>query len=143
MIVLGGWVLRCAGLALAWACLKLYLRALALGLDPVHLLWLPAVGGVVGLFKSQRVMRPRLQENIEWLRPRGAVPAWRVFPPPLLLLIACMIALVMVLKALAHGHALALAVLGTLDFAVATALLLSVGVHGPLLARSVLQPRQP
>lgn len=143
MIMLGGWVLRLASLILAWACLRLYVRALDLGLDPLHLLWLPAVGWAVGLFKSKRVMRPRLRENVDWLRSRDLVPAWRVFPPLLLLLIACMVAMMAGLKALAQGHAFALAVLGTLDFAVATALLLSAGVHGPLLARAALQPRQP
>lgn len=143
MITLGGWLLRLASLILAWACVRLYLRALDQGLDPVHLLWLPAAGWLVGLFKSQRVMRPRLRENVDWLRSRASVPAWRVFPPLLLLLIACMIAMMAVLKALAQGHAFALAVLGTLDFAVANALLLSAGVHGPLLARAALQPRRP
>lgn len=143
MIVLGGWALRLASLILAWACLRLYLRALALGLDPLHLLWLPAAGWVVGLFKSQRVMRPRLQENVDWLRARETVPAWRLFPPALLLLIACMIAMMAILKALAQSHAFALAILGTLDLAVATALLLSAGVHGPLLARAALQARRP
>ena len=141
MIVLGGWVLRLSSLVLAWACLRLFLRALAQGLDPLHLLWMPVAGWIVGLFKSRRVMRPRLRENVAWLQSRAAVPGWRVFPPMLLLLIACMVATMAGLKALAEGHAFALAVLGTLDFAVAVALAASAHEHGPMLGK-VAQPSE-
>ena len=81
------------------------------------------------------------RENVAWLQSRAAVPGWRVFPPMLLLLIACMVATMAGLKALAEGHAFAQAVLGTLDCAVAVALAASAHEHGPMLGK-VAQPSE-
>lgn len=138
MVLLGGWLLRFAGLSLVLASFRLCQRALDLGLDPLHLLWLGPAGVALGVFKARRVMRPRLLENVAWLRGQRAVPAWRLFAPSLLLLIACMVALMTCLKLLARGHAPSLAALGTMDLAVATSLLLSARVHGSLLGRNSL-----
>jgi hypothetical protein len=135
LILAGGWTLRLAALTLAVGALRLFHRSLELGLDPLHLAWLAPLSAALGVFKARGVMRPRLLENIAWLRERRGLPAWRVFPPLLLLFIACMVALVALLRGLAAEHALGLALLGGLELAVATALALSAGLHGPHFAR--------
>lgn len=132
MIRAGRWVLVLAGLMLLAAALRLGARALALGLAPSNVAWLAPAAVLLGLFKARRLMGPRLAENAAWLRGRDRVPAWRVFPPRLLLLIACMVAGMAGLKALARGRPLPLAVLGSLDLAVGVALLrAAVGVGRP------------
>ena len=139
MVLLGGWLLRLAGLSLVLASFRLGERALDQELDPMHLLWLGPAGAALGVFKAHRVMRPRLLENVAWLRGQNLVPAWRLFAPSLLLLIACMVVLMTCLKLLARGHAPSLAALGTMDLAVATSLLLSAHVHGSITGKTRLK----
>ena len=142
MVLLGGWLLRLAGLSLVLASFRLCQRALDLGFNPMHLLWLGPAGVALGVFKARRVMRPRLLENVAWLHQQMSVPAWRLFAPSLLLLIACMVALMTGLKLLARGHAPSLAALGTMDLAVATSLLLSSRVHGRILGKTKWNPEK-
>ena len=48
MVLLGGWLLRLAGLSLVLASFRLGQRALDQGLDPMHLLWLGPAGAALG-----------------------------------------------------------------------------------------------
>jgi len=135
LVVAGGLVLRAAALVLLLASLRLFRRAVELGLDPLHLPWLGLLAVLTGLFKGRRVMRPVLAANVAWLRARDVVPAWRLFPAWLLALITTMVTLAALLKHLAAGHAPGLALMGSLDLAVATALVLAAPAHGPAWPR--------
>ncbi|MDP2361197.1 MAG: hypothetical protein Q8O14_10680 [bacterium] len=129
LIVAGGWVLRLASLILLLVAWRLFSRAFGLGLGAGHFAWLLPLGLALGVFKARRVMRRILAANVAWLRGRERVPAWRVYQPRLLALIATMIALSSWLKLLAAESPWGLAALGGLDLAVGTALGLSAGLH--------------
>lgn len=134
-VLVGLWVLRGAALLLGWAALRHARHALELGLPETQLLWLAPLGLGLGWFKARRVMDRPLAANEAWLRARPRVPAWRVFPPWLLALIACMVGLSLWLKQVLANHAWGLAGLGTLDLAVAAALLLAAAGRRAPLAR--------
>ncbi len=125
LAVAGGWVLRVAGVMLVLVALRLARRAHELGVEPEHAAWLAPLALVVGWFKARRVMGPLLERNVDDLSARERVPAWRLYPPRLMVFIVMMVVLSALAKRLAAGCGMGLATLSALDLAVGTALLLA------------------
>lgn len=119
------WTLRVAGAMLLLAALRLARRAHELGVDGEHAYWLAPLAVLAGGYKSHRLMIPLLKRDATWLRSQAQVPAWRIYPPRLMLLIALMIAFSAAAKRLSMDWGWGLATMGTLDLAVGSALLLT------------------
>ena len=110
-------------LSLVYACVRLFLRALDVGMSTIHLYWLIPVGILAGAFKARMVMRKRMRANIARLSTStGKLWPWQIYPPQLLAFIITMVILMNILRRVFADNGLGLGCLGGVDLAVAVAL---------------------
>lgn len=126
MLILAQAILVIGAISLVPASIKLFHRALDLGM-PVWGLWiiLP-VSLAAGVGKALFVMRRRMVANIKRLRAAtGKLWPWQIYPPQLLAFIASMVIMMNVSKRLLAENSWGLGILGGVDAGVAAALVIA------------------
>lgn len=133
ILVLAQVILLVGGVSLVPASLKLFRRALDLGLPAWWLGVIVPLAAIAGWAKARFVMRKRMVLNVQRLRAAtGRLWPWHVYPPQLLAFILTMVVLMAVLKRVLAENAMGLGILGGVDVAVAVALLVASSVYrGP------------
>ncbi len=133
ILVLAQTILLLGALSLVPASIKLFNRALDLGLPGWWLGVIVPLAAIAGWAKARFVMRKRMVQNVQRLRAAtGRLWPWHVYPPQLLAFIVTMVVLMAVLKRVLADNAMGLGILGGVDVAVAVALLVASSVYrGP------------
>ena len=91
-----------------------------------HLGWILPLAVLAGAAKARFVMRRRMRLNIERLAAApGNLWPWQIYPAPLLVFILTMVVMMITMKKVFADNALALGMLGGVDFGVAVALLVA------------------
>ena len=123
MLVLAQMILVAGAISLVPASIKLFHRALDLGLPSWSLWVVIPVAIALGVGKALFVMRKRMRQNITRIRSvTGKLWPWQIYPPQLLAFIVSMVVLMAVMKRVLAENALGLGILGGVDVAVAAAL---------------------
>jgi hypothetical protein len=126
MLILAQSILVIGAISLIPASLRLFNRALDLGMPSWYLYLIIPVGLILGVGKALFVMRKRMQKNIMRLRSAtGKLWPWQIYPPQLLAFIATMIISMNILRRVFWDSAMGLGVLGGVDTAVAGALIIA------------------
>ena len=126
MLIMARWILIVGAVSLVSGGTRLIRRALEGDMSAGHLGWILPLAVLLGAGKARFVMRRRMRLNIERLTATtGKLWPWQIYPTPLLAFILTMVVLMIVLKKVFVGNAMALGMLGGVDFAVATALLVA------------------
>jgi len=133
ILVLAQAILLIGSVSLVPASIKLFRRALDLGLPAWWLAVIVPVAAAAGWAKARFVMRKRMVLNVQRLRgTTGRLWPWQVYPPQLLAFILTMVVLMAVLKRVLADNAMGLGILGGVDVAVAVALVAASSVYrGP------------
>ncbi len=130
MIVLAQSILVIGSLSLTAASVRLFLKAIDLGLSAWWLLLIVPLGALAGWAKARFVMRKRMVENVRRLRAAtGKLWPWHIYPPQLLVFIVTMVILLKILKRVLAQSAPGMATLGGVDITVAVALLVASSVY--------------
>ncbi len=123
MLILAQSILVIGAFSMIPASIKLFSRAMNLGLPSWWLWIIVPVALVVGVGKAMMVMRKRMRINIHRLRnATGKLWPWQIYPPQLLVFIIAMVVLMNVMKKVLAVNAMGLGILGGVDVAVGAAL---------------------
>ncbi len=123
LLTLSRILLLIGSLSLCYGAFKLAHKAIELGFNWQHFIWISPVALAAGLAKALFVMRPKMRSNAHRLmHHKGKLYPWQLYPAPLLLFIASMITIMAILKSLFSTHATMIAFLSAVDLAVAMAL---------------------
>lgn len=123
MLILAQSILVIGAFSMIPASIKLFSRAMNLGMPSWWLWVILPVALVLGVGKAMMVMRKRMRKNIERLRmATNKLWPWQIYPPQLLAFIVAMVVLMNVMKKVLAENAMGLGILGGVDVAVAAAL---------------------
>ena len=130
MIILAQAILVIGSISLVPAAIRLFSRALDLGLPVWIMAVIIPIAGVLGWAKARFVMRKRMIANVRRLRAAtGKLWPWHIYPPQLLAFIVTMVVLMNVLKRVLADSAVGLGILGGVDVAVAVALIVASSAY--------------
>jgi len=130
MLILAQAILFFGALSLVPASIRLFRRALEMGMPTWHLWWIIPAAMLAGGFKARFVMRKRMRANITRLATSTkSLWPWQIYPLPMLGFILTMVVGMYVLKRVFADNGMALGMLGGVDVGVAVALIVASGEY--------------